>query len=143
MLATIQFFGEVDLGHYCTFKVAVATPDIRCAISFFGYTDTFQVFGQQLLNFPTDTQATVTFGQGDDINSRLECLLLQAYYLDQAGHTALRIVMDNKATPPAEKRVAFSLAADVSSLMELGRNLLSWPIQAGIGCDIKWQPMVS
>lgn len=143
MPSTIQFFGEVDLGRYCTFDVTVATPDIKCAISFFGYTDTFRAFGQQLLDFPTDTQATVTFAQGDDTNSRLEYLLLQAYYLDPAGHTALRIVIDNKAAPPAEKRVAFSLAADISSLMELGRKLLNWPIQAGIGSDIKWQPTVS
>lgn len=143
MPSILQFFGEVDLDRYCTFDVAVTTPTINCAVSFFGYTDTFHAFGQQLLDFPTDTQARVTFEQGNDTGSRMEYLLLQAYYLDPAGHTALRIVMDNKAVPPAEKRVAFSLVADVSSLMELGRKLLSWPIQAGIGCDIKWQPTVS
>jgi hypothetical protein len=143
MPTALYFFGEVDYGHYCTFDVAVVTQGISCAVSFFGYTDAFHNFGQQLLNFPTDTQATVTFEQGDDTASRMEYLLLQAYYIDHAGHAALRIVMDNKATPPAEKRVAFSLVADVSSLMELGRKLLSWPIQAGIGCDIKWQPKVS
>ncbi len=140
---TLVFTGAVDYGDYSSFSVTVDAAGIQCAISFSGYADAFQDFGGQLVNFPINTQAEVCFQQGEDIGSGLEYLLLKAYYLDRAGHAALRIEMDNKARPPRERRVAFSLAVEVASLIGLGKLLINWQLHPGPASSIIWHPIVS
>ena len=124
----------------CTFDVAIVRSDVRAQLYFYGYTDTWRKFGEQLAAFPLHIEDCLTFKIGDD-ESDCPLLAITAYCYDAQGHAALRILTDNKETDPKRCKLEFSILAEVASINQLGSSLLSWKVENG--SEIIWQAKIS
>ncbi|SDY09378.1 hypothetical protein [Hymenobacter psychrophilus] len=121
---------------WAIFDLTISQAEIKVHSHLSGDTDMWQTFGQQLQSFPQHAAARIIF------ESQLEnYLLLEAYCYDAMGHTALRVVTDNKAEDPHRRRSEFSLPAEVASLNHLGRLLANW--QVADNTVILWQAQTS
>ena len=127
----IVFTASVDLDGDCTFDIDITRPDVKAHAYFYGYADTFIDFGNKLKTFPRDVTETVCFEWGDVGNpSSFGYLRIEAYCASPAGHTALRIIVDNNGERAGYHRFEFSIASEAASINKLGALLTNWQVES-------------
>ncbi|WP_201983501.1 hypothetical protein [Hymenobacter rubidus] len=125
----IVFQGSVDFDVHCTFDLEISTPQVRTHLNFYGRINEFAEFGQQLTAFPKRVSHTVSFEIGSaDKNVTIPYLLIKAYCTDAQGHTALRIVIDNREQGATHYCFDFSIASEAASINKLGALLATWNV---------------
>jgi hypothetical protein len=140
---TIEIAATVE-GYYpasdCTYDVTISKGAIKTHLFFYGDTETWKSFGEQLIAFPQHIEDYPTFVMGDD-ESFIPLLVLTAYCYNAQGHAALRVVTDNKESNPDLCRLEFSVKAEVASINRLGKLLSSWQVEDG--SEIVWEAQIS
>jgi hypothetical protein len=125
---------------WCTYDVTISKGAIKTHLYFYGDTETWKRFGEELVSFPQHMEDCPTFVIGDD-KSSVPLLILTAYCYDAQGHAALRVVTDNKESNPDLYRLEFSIRAEVASLNRLGQLLVDWQVEDG--SEVLWEAQVS
>ncbi|UOQ99198.1 hypothetical protein MUN81_06800 [Hymenobacter sp. 5317J-9] len=126
----IIFTANVDLDGDCTFDIDIIRPDVRAHAYFYGDADTFIEFGNKLVTFPQNATETVCFEWGEVGNpSSFGYLRIEAYCASPAGHTALRIIVDNNGERAERHRFEFSILSEAASINKLGALLTNWQVE--------------
>ena len=135
----INFSASVDYDADCTFDVTVRKGQLEVHTYFHGNTDTWKEFGQRLVEFPVTTADCVVFE--DSIGEYSPYFSLMAYCYDAGGHSAVRVVFDNRTPDPDRYYTQFSILAEVAAINRLGQMLLNWDVTA---CpEVMWEAKTS
>lgn len=137
---TIKIAASVDYDGDCTFDVTISKGTIETHIHFYGSTDAWKDFGEQLVIFPKRVEDSVVFDATTN-GFYMDSLLLKAYCYDAQGHTAISIITDNNYSDPDQCRLDFSVSAEAASTNHLGHLLLNWQVENE--SEIVWQAQTS
>ena len=126
----IVFSVDVDHDGDCVFDIDIIRPDVKSYVYFYGDVGTFADFGKALMTFPKSATDAVIFEVGQVGHpSSFGYLLVKAYCASPAGHTALKIVVDNNEERAAHHRFEFSIASEAAAINKLGAMLSNWQMK--------------
>jgi len=107
-------------------------------LEFYGYTDEFQDFATNLVEFPKTTQDKATYELGEKGDKWAYHLLIEAYCIEPNGRSALKIEATNNGVGPAYHDSKFEIESEPASLNRLGNRLKTWnPLEEK---DFEWRP---
>lgn len=107
-------------------------------LEFYGYSDEFQEFANQLVEFPTSVKDKVTFERGEKGDIWAYYLLIEAYCIESNGRSALKIEATNNGPESSHYESKFEIESEPASLNRLGNRLRAWnPVEDE---DFEWKP---
>ncbi|WP_057938791.1 hypothetical protein [Algoriphagus resistens] len=95
-------------------------------LEFYGYSDEFQDFANNLTEFPRTTKDKVTCKLGEKGDRWAYYLLIEAYCVETNGRSALKIEAINSGTGPSHHESKFEIESEPASLNRLGNRLKTW-----------------
>ena len=111
------------------FEIKVSNEQTCSALNFWGYADNFKEFGERLARFPKEIQDKVTYDLGGEDVGEIKWayfLQLEAFCYNPSGHSALKIIIDNRFDIPDYEYSEFFIKSEPSSLNRLGQGLRNW-----------------
>ena len=121
---------SIDYDGDCTFDIDIIRPDVNAHVYFYCDADTFAAFGKALIAFPQSATDTVSFEVGQAGHpSSFGYLLINAYCASPAGHTALKIIVDNNEEGAVHHRFEFSIPSEAAAINKLGVLLANWQMK--------------
>lgn len=107
-------------------------------LEFYGYSDEFQNFANNLTEFPKSTKDKATYELGEKGDKWAYYLLIEAYCIEVNGRSALKIEATNNGTGHSHHESKFELESEPASLNRLGNRLKNWnPLEEKL---FEWEP---
>jgi hypothetical protein len=130
---------EID-GDDIQFEIEVQSNCCKTTLDFYGHADLFEGFGRNLMQFPKNIADKVSFQLGEDESSWAYYLMIEAFCFDSSGHSALKILVDNKGEMISSHRSEFALRSEAASINSFGKMLLDWkPLEVK---EVIWESIV-
>ncbi len=111
---TIHFLAFFNNG-FCSVK-----------LEFYDYSDVFQSFASQLIDFPTDITDNPTFVLGEKERSWAYYLRLEAYCFEKNGQSAIKVEATNNDDGHSLIEAKFQILSEPASINRLGTDLKNW-----------------
>ena len=112
------------------YQIILSNGSASASLDFWGNSNSFKDFAKELIDFPKTNQDTVTYQLGNDSSDEQPnsayYLLLKAFCIDAAGHTAIKVVVDNYQEGSDYQRSQFYIKSEPNSLNQLGKKLEAW-----------------
>ncbi len=113
-------------GDEAKFKISVGNENVSSSIEIFGYIDEFNKFGEELINFPKDSNDVCQYELGKGEEEWAYYLLIKIFCYEPSGQTAIQISMNNKKKVPELVEANFYLQTYPTSINKLGKSLSNW-----------------
>jgi hypothetical protein len=127
---SIKVIREPDEDQLFRYRIILSNGLASASLDFWGYSNSFKDFAKELIDFPKTNQDTVTYQLGNDRSDEQPnsayYLLLKAFCTDAAGHTAIKVVVDNHQEGSDYQRSQFYIKSEPNSLNQLGKKLEAW-----------------
>jgi hypothetical protein len=118
------------------FQVDLTNGVNSTSINFYGYSDEFQDFANELCTFPKSIDNEVKYELGEQGKKWAYYILLRVFCYENNGHTAIQIKIDNNRIEPHKSYSEFYILTVPASINKLGQKLKNW--NPKIDMEIEW-----
>lgn len=108
------------------YDITFSNGQTHTDLDFYGYYDTFQKFGERLVNYPQHIHDKVKLEIGSEDKRSAYHILLEVFCYEPNGKSAIKIIVDNHAIIPYFQRCEFYILSEPANLNRLGQGLKMW-----------------
>lgn len=118
---------SIDWDDEVYFEVKANNSNCGSNLLFYGELDEFVNFGNGLIDFPNSLNHRVAYESGN--NETYSYILIESYFYDPNGHTALKIITRNGSVGPQSYNAEFSILLGAADINRLGGKLVNWDVK--------------
>jgi hypothetical protein len=122
----------VDYDDDTSFVIRANNDKCSASLEFYGTTEEFADFGEELIDFPKNINQQVHYpprGSYDPNVAYAYFLTIKAFCYDPSGHAALEVVIDTNGSRVYDYQARFCIEADVATLNKFGQRLKNWNVR--------------
>lgn len=112
------------------FQIYLGNGISSTSIDFFGYTDTFEAFANELVEFPKTIEHIVLYELGEVGERWAYYIFLKVFCYENNGYSAIQIKIDNNRKQPHTSKSEFYITTVPASLNKLGKLIQDWDLKA-------------
>lgn len=105
-------------------------------IDFYGHTDEFINFANELISFPKNINSEIKYELGEKEEKWAYFILLRVFCYQTNGHSAIQIEIDNNRKEPYKNESEFYILTVPASINKLGQILKEWDPKTKN--EVKW-----